>query len=202
MIVTARPSAALNRTTNTSDHFVALLPQIHRQAARVFCELNAEAREDAMHEVIAKCFVTFARLVEQGRRESAYATPLANYAIKQFRDGRRVGSRLNARDAMSPRARKADRCRVVSLDEKIDGQDQVRAALVEDRTAGPAETAAARIDVAAWLQSLSWRKCQIAKVLAAGETTEGVAKQFGISSARVSQIRQELRRSWLVLQGE
>jgi hypothetical protein len=75
-------------------------------------------------------------------------------------------------------------------------------ALVEDKHAGPADTAAARIDVAAWLRSLGRTKRRIAKLLARGEGTGAVAKKFGLSPGRVSQLRAGLQVSWGEFQGE
>ena len=189
-------------TEDAHDRFVAMLPQIRTQASIAFRELDAEAREDAVEEVVANCFCAFARLVELGRSDLAYPSALAGYAIKQFHDGRRVGSRLNVRDVMSRHAQRVKGFQVVSLNQKADGQDEVRTALVEDRTAGPAETAAARLDLIQWLLLLSSRNRRIAKLLASGESSKVAARKFGITSARVSQLRQELRRSWLTMQGE
>ena len=73
---------------------------------------------------------------------------------------------------------------------------------MEDRHAGPAETAAARIDVAAWLRTLSKRNRKIANALAGGERSSVVAKQFGLSCGRISQLRDWFRRQWHEFQGE
>jgi DNA-binding NarL/FixJ family response regulator len=87
--------------------------------------------------------------------------------------------------------------------DKFDADDgKWKESLVEDRKAGPAETAAARIDVAIWLKSLPHRDRQIAQVLACGETTGTTAKKFKLSDGRVSQLRRELEASWLQFQGE
>ena len=77
-----------------------------------------------------------------------------------------------------------------------------REILVEDRQAGPAETAAARIDVTAWFRLLPTRSRRIAKALARGETTSDAAQTFNVTAARVSQLRQELHDSWQRFQGE
>ena len=68
--------------------------------------------------------------------------------------------------------------------------------LVEDRKAGPAETAIARLDLSAWMCTLSKRNRRIAKALSLGETTNAVARQFGLSAGRVSQLRVWLREHW------
>jgi hypothetical protein len=56
--------------------------------------------------------------------------------------------------------------------------------------------------MAAWFRSLSRRNRRIAKSLATGESTCGVARQFNLSSARISQLRGELEASWRDYQGE
>ena len=88
------------------------------------------------------------------------------------------------------------------IDQFDEEQGQWREILVEDRKAGPAETAAARIDTVAWLKSLPRRKRAIAKALARGEATNTVARMFALSAGRISQIREEFRQSWQTFQGE
>ena len=181
--------------TISRDHqeqFIEMLPLIRSQACRAFRRLDAEHRDDLVQEVIAKAFCTFASLVQQGKADTAYATPLANFAIRQTIAGRRVGSRSRLCDATSPFAQSARGIRV----ERLDEQGALRAALVENRRAGPADIAAARIDLAAWFHKMPDGHRRIAKALAIGETTSTVAKQFGLSSARVSQIRRQLKESW------
>jgi len=72
----------------------------------------------------------------------------------------------------------------------------------EDRTAGPAETADVRIDMGAWLRSLSQRQRTIAYVLASGETTGTAARTFRITSARISQLRACFKENWERSHGE
>jgi hypothetical protein len=73
--------------------------------------------------------------------------------------------------------------------------------VVEDRRATPADVAACRIDFAEWLRRLTARLRKIALALAAGETTTAAARMFGVTPARISQIRDLLRRSWQAFQG-
>ena len=82
------------------------------------------------------------------------------------------------------------------------GRPGRRETLVEGRHAGPAETAAARIDLAAWFRSLARKKRRIARELARGEGTGNVARIFGLTAGRVSQLRRELAESWAEFQGE
>ena len=83
----------------------------------------------------------------------------------------------------------ARRCGGVSVErlDRFDGQQGTwQEILLEDRKAGPAEIAAARIDFGTWLGLLSKRNRRIAETLALGETTSTVAKRFGLTTSRVS----------------
>ena len=74
--------------------------------------------------------------------------------------------------------------------------------LVEDGRATPADVAASRIDFAQWLREMPGRIRRIAKFLATGESIWAAARRFALSPARISQLRDEFRTSWLVFQGE
>jgi hypothetical protein len=130
-----------------------------------------------------------------------YATPLANYAIRQVLAGRRVGTRFNVRDVTSLHARLRYRVIVERLDRFERDEGEWREVLVEDRRATPADIAAATIDLSAWFRSLSGRHRRIAKALAMGDTTSEAARRFGLSLARISQFRGELRANWEAFQG-
>jgi len=88
--------------------------------------------------------------------------------------------------------------------ERLDDRDQrtgeLNQQLLEDRRAGPAETAAARIDVTAWIGKLSPRNRRIARTLALGEQTAVVARRFGLTAGRISQLRASLQSQWIRFQ--
>ena len=191
-----------SHNTSAPDKFLGMLPAISAQAKLAFRGPSAEAKEEFVAEVVANAFSAYVRLIERGKEDVALPTPLAWYAIRQVRSGRRVGSKLNVHDITSRYAQIAKGIVVERLDQ-FDQQDgQWQEALVEDRHAGPADTAASRIDIARWLRMLPPRNRRIAKALAKGETTSGVAKQFNVTAGRVSQLRRELQASWQQFQGE
>lgn len=64
-----------------------------------------------------------------------------------------------------------------------------------DRTPVP-DQAAFRIDFPQWLGTLSARDRRIVNDLATGERTGDVARKFGVSAGRVSQLRGQLKESW------
>jgi hypothetical protein len=208
MIAPAKPSSRERDARASNERFLEMLPVIQRYARIAFRDLNPEARAELVEESIANAFVAFRRLVEQGKGELAYATPLAMYAIKQVKAGRRVGSKLNIGDVSSRHCQLRKGVRVGRLDVRVGRLDhydkdaeQWKEILIEDHRAGPAEIAAVRIDFGAWLTSLPGRLRKIVATLATGESTIAAAKRFGVSAARISQLRGELKASWDGFQG-
>jgi len=68
--------------------------------------------------------------------------------------------------------------------------------LIEDRHAGPAATACARLDIDSWFKSLPYRHRRIAQYLSLGNRTGDAARKFRVSNGRISQLRRELAESW------
>jgi hypothetical protein len=182
--------------------FMAMVPKIETHAKLAFRHLGAEARAEAVQEVICNACAAFARLVELNKVESAYPSALARFGVAQTKDGRKVGGRLNVRDVSSPYCQREKGLTVDRLD-KFDKQDEAwLEVLLEDRHAGPAEVAAMRLDFSAWLRSLPRRLSKVATFLAGGETTTAAARRLRVSPGRISQIRKELFHAWQRFQGE
>ena len=179
-----------------------MLPAIRNQARFAFRVEPPERRNDLVTEVIANCFVAFVRLMDRGKADEVYPTPLVQYAIKQVRDGRHVGTSLNVNDVSSEHAQRSKGIVVESLDRYDQRKQEWREILIEDRHAGPAETAASRIDFSEWLRSLPRRSQRTAETLAAGETTKKAARKHRVSAGRISQMRRELKDNWEAFQGE
>ena len=177
--------------------FLKMLPLICRVARYAFQPyLAGDDYDDAVQEVVANATVAYVRLVEQGRADDARGSSLGNYAVSQYWSGRRVGAKLNIRDAMSVHCRRNKGVQIEPLHHWDYLEQDWQEVLVEDKTITPAELAASRIDFSAWLDSLDHRDRQIAEMLAHGESTSWVAKAFGNSKARVSQLRRELQSAW------
>lgn len=181
--------------------FMELLPDIHKYVRFAFRRLEPERRDEAVQEAIANALVAYVRLFELGKTDMAYASVLAGYAVKQLRDGRQVGCPLNSRDILSPYAQRKQGFTVTRLDQGSETDDSWKEILVEDPTCTPAELAASRLDFKAWLSRLPRQKRRIAATLAAGETTDGTARKFRVTSGRISQMRRELSAAWQQFQG-
>jgi len=182
--------------------FLELLPEIRSQISFAFRGFTPETCEEAIQESLALALDAYKKLFEQGRADIAYAAPLANYAARQFRAGRRVvGGQLNRNDVLSSRAQRHHNLVVERIDRR-DPDGSWKETLIEDRGFTPAETAAIRIDFAEWLSRLCRRDRGVATSLAAGENGRDTAKLHGITAGRVAQIRAKLRRNWEKFQGE
>ena len=182
--------------------FLAMLPRIRRQAAYHLRHLSKKDRADAIQEVVASAFVSYVRLVEHGKSDLAYAGPLARFGACQYLAGRRVGNRMNGHDVTSDYCRQKKGLWLEQLDRYDDPTSEWEQLVVEDRHSTPAEVASTRIDFRAWLESLPVRTRHVAETLATGEATGCVARMFGLSASRVSQLRRELYHAWLVFTGE
>jgi hypothetical protein len=182
--------------------FLAMLPSIRRRAHISFRAVDPELREELVQEVVASSFAAYARLVELGKEELAFPYPLARFAIGQVRAGRQLGNSRQSREVMSEYAQRHKGFLVQRLDYFNEEEDCWREIIVEDKRATPADIAACRIDFASWLRLLPSRRKKIALALASGETTSATAKKFGVTPARISQLRQWLKESWEAFQGE
>jgi uncharacterized protein YicC (UPF0701 family) len=184
------------------EKFLSILPAIKEQARFAFRSEEPDRRAELTAEVVANCWAAFVRLVERGLIDIVFPTPLAGYAIKQILVGRRVGAKLNVRDVSSEYAQRSKRFTVERLDKFDERKGEWKEVLVEDRHAGPADTAAARIDIGEWFNRLPKHKRRIAKTLATGETTKTTARKFNVSPGRISQTRRELQKAWQEFQGD
>lgn len=174
----------------------AMLPTIIRYAKIAFRNLDPEARQEAVQNVVTNSCAAVAALARRGKLDLAYPTVLAQYGIKQTRDHRITGGHLSIRDVMSGYCQARKNVKVERLDRFNEDDDAWEETVVEDKTAGPAEIARVRIDFASFLASLPVRLRRIARFLARGETTTAASKKFGCSPGRISQIRVELKRAY------
>jgi hypothetical protein len=75
-------------TPSWHNDFLHMLPAIRQHATIAFRELDDEAKEEAVQEVVCNSMRAYVRLVELGKTNIAYASALARYGVAQFRVGR------------------------------------------------------------------------------------------------------------------
>ena len=183
--------------------FLALLPTILNYVRPAFRHLRPADRAEAVQEAVANtCVAYYARLVEQGRQERAFATVLARFAVAQVRAGRKVGTSANSRDVMSWQAQQRHKFAVHPFHHFDRGHGGWREAVAGNSRTPVVDQVAFRLDFPAWLGELSRRDRRVAQLLAKGHSTSDVARRFRISAARVSQLRRELHQSWQQFHGE
>jgi hypothetical protein len=196
MIARNHLSAHSSNLDSWQEGFLEMLPRIKHHAHMALRHLAPEERAEALQEVTVSTMIAYRSLVELDKVDIAYPTVLARYAVARYKVGRRVGSHLNCHDVMSPYARHKHRIRVGHFWQCARCEGGWHEMLVENKSAGPAEVASYRIDFAAWFAGLTPRQRTISNLLVDGETVTSIAKQFGVTRGRVSQIRRELRDSW------
>ena len=182
--------------------FVALLPEIQQRLRQAFRHRDDAGLDEAIADGMVHCLMAYARLFEQGRSESVTASRLVYYAAKHVRSGRIAGCRLSSREPLSRYAQLRRGIRIESLQTDDPRDRNWIDALAHDRRSSVLDLVAARLDVAAWLATLCRRTRQIAADLAQGCTTSEVARKFGVSAGRISQMRKELKSSWGEFQHE
>src|SRR6185295_2277149 len=177
-------------------------PEIQQRLRQALGRYRAEARDEATADAVAHCLQSYKRLHEQGRSHFISVGNLVWYAVKRVRSGRCVGSRLNSHEPLALYAQRRRGIRIEPLQtDNASAQDWI-SALAQDRRSTVLDHVAARLDVAAWLATLGPRTRQIAVDLARGGTTSEIARQYGVTGGRISQLRRELANSWSAFQRE
>ena len=182
--------------------FSKMAPAIAAHAKIAFRHLGPEARAEAVQNALCSACAAIARLAELNKLDLCYPTVLAKFAVSQTRDGRMLGRPLNCKDISSRYCRRLKGVILERLDHYDREQDAWEEVLVEDRHCGPFDIVRTKLDFAAWLRSLPIKLRRIAKTLASGQRTGDVARRFGLSDGRISQIRSELLASWRLFVGE
>jgi hypothetical protein len=191
--------------------FLAILPRIELYGQIAFRCIRCPAhRQDAIQEMQALAWKWFRRLAERGIDATRFPATLARFAAQAVRNGRRVCGQESPNDVLSPSARQRRGFTVEKLpastarryDERYGTplgqrhQDAWEEALADNTRTPPDEQAAFRIDFVAWLRSQSERRrCLIEDLMLGGRTLD-VGRKYGLSPARISQLRRELCNDW------
>jgi hypothetical protein len=184
--------------------FLALLPRIRRRAEIAFHFLRCPAeRADCVADAVALAWAWYRRLAQRGKDAANFAAALATFAARAVKAGRRVAGSESAKDVLSVTAKLRHGVKVLRLPERVDRANPGwREALAGNVRTPPDEQAAFRLDFPAWLATRTDRDRRLIADLAVGERAGDVARKFGLSAARVSQLRQEYCVDWSRFCGE
>jgi hypothetical protein len=197
--------------------FLLILPRIETHA-RIWSRhlVCPGLKEDFVCEAVALAWRSFLRLAGRGRDATQFASALASLAVRAVRSGRRLCGQERSRDVLSAAAQRRAGFRVEGLlppasatHERLKSepggqrrQDAYEERLRDNTQTPVLEQVVFRCDFPRWLLTLSRRNRQVVDDLAAGEGTGEVARKFGLSPGRVSQLRRQFQDGWDAFCGE
>ena len=197
--------------------FVTLIqPRLVRHARIHLDEWCAETKADKIAEVVALAWKWFLRLAERGKDARHFPMVLADFAVRAVKNGRRVTGMERTKDVMSERAQQRHgfkvepfpastrlphegRCSDVGGQQRHDAFEE----RFRDNTQTPVpDQVVFRLDFPAWRKTRTQRDQRIIDAMAMGERTKDLSRKFGISPARISQLRRECHADWTRFCGE
>jgi hypothetical protein len=153
--------------------------------------------------MVALSWRWFVRLAQKGKDASRFPSALATFSARAVRSGRRLCGQERARDALSVLAQQCHRFTVSRIpDFSADSENPLIEALHDNTRSSPPDAAAFRCDFPAWLKTRTERDRRIRHDLMQGERTLDVSRKFGLTPARISQLRQDYHDDWQRFCGE
>lgn len=184
--------------------FERALPRIRTHAVIVFRDVRCPHRkEDLIAETLALAWMWWVRLCRRGKRPQQFVSAIATFAARAARSGRRVCGTEPAKDVLSPLSQRRHGFYVGKLPDFSTLSENPLAEALRDNTETPVpEQVAFRFDFPAWLRTYDGRRRRLIEEMAGGERTQYLAGRFGLSPARISQLRREFMVGWLAFTGE
>jgi hypothetical protein len=166
--------------------------------------------EEVLAEATAAAIQNHQRIHASGRDPSPFLGRVATLAVSHVHSGRHVGGSQNSKDVMSRRAQRRHGFRVLSLSNLYPSRagtnhdvstitDHLRESTLRSTVC---EAVAFRVDFPQFLVTLSQRDRAMALFLALGNRAKAAARHFGLSAARISQLRHKWQRAWLRFQSD
>jgi hypothetical protein len=184
--------------------FLAILPRIRRHAAVYFRDVRCPGRQaDAVAETVALAWQSYLDLARRGRDAGRFASALAAFAARNVRCGRWLCGAERPRDALSARAQRLHGFTLSPLSDFDTGSGEGYGAALADGSVTPVPDAVQlRLDFAAWRRRWGARDRRLINGLARGERVAALARQLGLTRARLYQLRQAYAADWAQFYGE
>jgi hypothetical protein len=181
-----------------------ILPRIEAHGRIYFRNVRCYHRKkELLAEMAALSWRWFVRLVRRGKDVLQFVGRLAVYAARAISSGRRVCGRERARDAMSQSAQRNRGFADSGLPKIGTRLGILLGEALEDNTVSPVlDQVAFRLDFPAWRRTRTQRDRRIIDCMMTGESTTRLARLFGVSAARISQLRREFHDDWHLFCGE
>lgn len=216
MVVDA-PSVTSSSSPDSPDAaFLALLPRLEHLARRRFRHIDCPStREDRVAESVALAWKWHLSLAKRGRDIQEFPLVFIWLVLKAVGCNRQICAQAKAKDVMSLAAQRKYQFRVVSLSSSqrsakrrvskrhgVALDNAVEDRLADDTHSPIPDQAAFRIDWPAFCESLPERDRRMIEFLALDHSGRETSAKFGVSAARVTQLRQQWRRQWLGRHGQ
>lgn len=200
------------QSTDLHVRFQLILPRIQLHAQVCFRHLRpGPRRDDAIAETIGLAWAWYVRLVRRGKDPHQFSSALPTFAVRAVRSGRCVCGQEKSKDVLSPFAQHKHGFAVEYLPSStvhpheqiystVGGQhlmDAYEERLHDNTVTPPDEAAAFRIDWPAWLLTRTERDREIIEHMGRDERTQDLARKFGASPSRISQLRRAFHDDWL-----
>jgi hypothetical protein len=177
--------------------FLSIVPRIELHGRVCFRTKSFQDQQEAVAEMVGLCWKWFLRLAEQGKDATHFPSVLATFAARAVYSGRRLAGTCKAKDVLSPVAQRRHGFAVGSLPDfsTLNG-NPLSEALHDNTRSLVIDQVAFRLDFPAWLASLGARNRSIAQDMAQSHRTGELAEKYGLSPARVSQLRRQFYQGW------
>jgi hypothetical protein len=178
--------------------FLSILLRIEQHARIYFRHIKCrEQKADRVAETVALAWKWFVRLAERGKDGTRFPSVLANFAARAVNSGRRVCGQLKAKDVFNELVQQRHGFCVGKLPDFSTESTNPLAEALTDNTVSPVpDQVQFRCDFPAWLTSRTQRDRRMIERMAMAERTKDLARTFGLSEARVSQLRREYQEDW------
>lgn len=184
--------------------FLNLLPKLETHAGIYFrfvtCPQN---RADCVAETVALAWKWFVALGRRGKDANEFPVTFCRYAARAVGVGRRLCGKAKSKDVMNEREQQRLGFTVGTLPNFTTlGVNPLMEALHDNTRTPPPDAAAFRIDWPAWLKTRTQRDRRLIDRMVMSDRTGELAHSFGLSPARVSQLRREYQADWRRFHGE
>jgi hypothetical protein len=179
--------------------FLTMVPRIvtHGQVYFRFVKCPVQ-REDCIAEMVALSWKWHVRLAQRGKDARRFVSALASFAARAVHSGRRLAGSERPKDVLSGRAQREHAFEVEKLpDFSTLTSNPITEALIDNTQTPIPDQVAFRHDFPAWRLTRTERDRRVVDDLMLGERTLDVSRKYGISPARISQLRRDFHADWL-----
>jgi hypothetical protein len=195
--------------------FLSIVPRIELHGQYAFRGVRCpQQRADCVAEVVALCWLWFVRLVGRGQDPLTFVSRLADFAARQVKCGRGLCGQEKGQDVLSGLAQRRHGFIVGSLPHATAAydrlgtfggqrkQDALEEVLHENGRTPVPEQVCFRLDFPAWRRTHARRTRRLMEDMMLGQRTRELARKYGLSPGRISQLRRQLHNDWRRFCGE